>query len=469
MMRLRRPSFETWLTCTFVLIGLAWGAFLGARQIAGTGSALDRLENLTLDWRFSLAGGRSAPRGVVIAAIDDETIREAGGYPLPRRSVAKIVRELAARDAQAIAIDLLFVDAGHPEGDLELADALRATKSVVAAVGLFERDGSTREGPGSEELTPVPRPTSILWPIAAVRDATRTGLVNLSTDHAGVPRYVPMLFRAADGVVPSFALAASSSALSTEPVLGAGTLKLAARTVRMDFGYHLPIRYYGPRGSIRQFSATRALRGDLDADEVRGQLVLLGATAVGLGDKFATPFDNLVPGVEIFATAITNLLAGDGLTKTIRIRMIDAAAAMLLPVAMVLLLATRRPAVAVALAGAVFALWLAVTVAVFFSGYWLGIAVPLAAAAPVAGAFSLARFVHAQRAARRLTEETATLKKFQSPRLVEHVLAHPRFLERPVHQDVAVVFVDLSNFTGLAEAIGPEWARNLLSEFQALI
>jgi adenylate cyclase len=61
------------------------------------------------------------------------------------------------------------------------------------------------------------------------------------------------------------------------------------------------------------------------------------------------------------------------------------------------------------------------------------------------------------------------LRKFQSPRLVEHLVEHPRFLEQPVHQDVAVVFIDLSGFTGLAEAIGPEWARNLLSGFQALV
>jgi CHASE2 domain len=37
-----------------------------------------------------------------------------------------------------------------------------------------------------------------------------------------------------------------------------------------------------------------------------------GATASGTGDRFATPFDRVTPGVEIFATANSNLLAGDG-------------------------------------------------------------------------------------------------------------------------------------------------------------
>ena len=59
--------------------------------------------------------------------------------------------------------------------------------------------------------------------------------------------------------------------------------------------------------------------------------------------------------------------------------------------------------------------------------------------------------------------------RFQSPRLATHILKHPKFLETPVHQQVAVVFLDLSGFTGVAEALGPEWVRELLAEFQARV
>src|SRR5262249_37937803 len=72
-------------------------------------------------------------------------------------------------------------------------------------------------------------------------------------------------------------------------------------------------------------------------------------------------------------------------------------------------------------------------------------------------------------AARRLADEKAALSRFQSPRLVEHILAHPGFLARPVDQEVAAVFLDLSGFTGLAEAVGPRWARDFLSSFHTLV
>ena len=468
-MRVGRPSSATLSTVCFVVIGMLWGGFLGARQMAGAGSSLDGIENLTLDWRFLLNGAHPAPRGVVIAAIDDETVREAGGYPLPRSVLARIVRGLAALDPQAIAIDIAFLDAGPPEADRDFADALRGTRSVIAAIGVFDDDGAQEVQEPRDALAPVPSPSRILWPTDGVRGAARAGLVNITTDAAGIPRYIPMIYRAGDNVVPSFALAAVAAALNTEPVLGPGTLKLAARSTSTDLGYHLPIRYYGPRGSIRQFSAAQVLRGDLDADAVRGQVVVLGVTALGVGDAFATPFDRVVPGVEIFATGISNLLAGDGLVRTAAVRGIDAAAAVLLPCIAVLLMAMRRAFVGLSLAGLVVSLWGGLCVAAFHQGYWLSIAVPLAALVPVAVGYGAVRLGQARYTAGRLAADTAALTQFQSPLLVGHILKNPKFLETPVQQNVAAVFLDLSGFTGVAETLGPAWARDLLAGFQALI
>ena len=470
-MRLARPSGRILLTMVFLLLGIVWGGFIGSRQIAGTASVLDRLEYLTFDWRVLLAGEQAAPPGVVIAAIDDETVR-GQGYPLPRFAVAQMIRALAAHNPQAIALDILFLDPGNPEIDVELGDALRSTASVVAAMGVFER-GHAATGPAvqvqSGQFAGVPIPSNIVWPIREVRDAARLGLVNLTTDHAGVPRHVPMIYQATNTIVPSFALAASSVALHAEPALGPDTLKLAGRTVSMDVGYHLPIRYYGPRGSIRQFSAARALRGDLDPNDIRGQVVLLGATAVALGDTFANPFDRGISGVEVFATAVSNILAGDGLVRTSLIRRIDAATAILLPVVIVILMGMRRSLLGIALGVIVLALWVGAAAAAFAAGYWLSIAVPLCAALPIATANGLARLALDRHGEKRLARERTELAKFQSPLLVEHLLKNPHFLDQPLYQDIAVVFMDLSGFTGVAETLGPQSTRELLADFQSLV
>lgn len=457
------------LACAFALLGCAWGGFLGWRQVAGLSSPLDRLEYLTVDWRFALRGVQPAPRGVVIAAIDDATINEVGGYPLPRAVLARMVRTLASHQPQAVALDILFLDHDKADTDLELGNALRATRSVLAAVGVFAQAEAQVTRSGADSLSLAPAPSNVVWPIAAIGDSVRTGLVNISTDEAGVPRYIPSIYRAGDSLVRSFALAASSTALNADPGFGDAMLRLAGRTVRTDLGYHLPLNYYGPHGTIRQFSVTRVLRGELDPDDVRGQVVVVGATGLGLGDKFATPFDRVMPGVEVLATAISNLLAGDGLVKTRLTRIVDAAVAIMLPAATVILMAIPRPLLGFALAGLVLLGWNVLTFAAFAHGYWFSIAVPLAAFVPVTAGYGLSRVLLDRSAVRRLTVESAALTKFQSPEMVRHILQNPRFLETPADQDVAVVFLDLSRFTEVAEALGPRWARDLLADFHARV
>jgi adenylate cyclase len=394
MIQISRRSAATGWTLLFVVLGAAWGGFLGVRHVAALGSGLDRLENLSLDWRHELARIKAPPRGVVIAAIDDATIAQAGSFPLPRSMLARIVRGLAANNPQVVAIDILLIDPGPPDADLELAEALRSTKALIGAAALFDPN-KTPPGERSSLRSGAddffPRPTQILWPQEKFRNVARSGLTNVSTDRSGVPRYAPMLFDAGGTIVPSLALATAAAALNTDPVLGRNVLRLGARSVGTDLGYHLPLRFYGPRGSIRTVSAIRAVNGDLDSDDVRGQIVVVGPTAAGTGDGFATPFDRETPGVEILATAISNLLAGDALIRNGLTRRVDASVAVVLPIVIVLLLAIQRISIAIALIAIVFGGWMVLTCVAFSQGYWLGIALPIATSVPVGIACGITR------------------------------------------------------------------------------
>src|SRR5271166_3414712 len=474
-MRFEGVTASRLLTGGFVAAALLCGAWLGLKQTMGVASGLDRVENLTLDWRFLLAGARPAPAGVVIVAIDDQTLSEAEGHNLSRETLARIVRAISDFHPRAVAVDIAFPDSKGAKPDAELADALRSTPSVVASIGIFgEDDLSGKQAPSgvsalSGDLSFVPKPSEVLWPTDAIRDATQTGLANVSTDSSGIPRYVPMIFEISDGVAPSFALAAVSVAVGADPVFGPDRVKLAGRTAKTDLGYYLPIRYYGPAGSFRRYSAAKLLRGDLDAESLRGQVVVVGTTAAGLGDTFATPFDRVAPGAEIFATAISNLLTGNALVRTPSTRGIDAAMAAGLPVAMIALMAMRRAAVGLAIAALVFVLWAAGVFLAFLNGYWLSVALPLATSVPLLMGYTGARFLVERQAGRKSAAEKAMLAKFQSPLLVDHLLHEPHFLDKPVRQNIAVMFLDLSGSTGATEALGPERSRDLLSAMQTLV
>jgi adenylate cyclase len=468
-MRFESATASRLLTGGFIAAALVFGAWLGLKQMTGVASGLDRVENLTLDWRFLLAGARPAPPGVVIVAIDDQTLSEAEGHALSRKTLARLVRAIANFHPRAAALDIAFPDSKGEGEDAEFAEALKSTPSVVASIGIFGEGERSGGEPQSGNLALAPRPSEVLWPTDAIRDATQTGLANVSTDSSGIPRYVPMIFEIPDGVVPSFALAALSAADGADPVFGPDWIRVAGRTIKMDLGYHLPIRYYGPAGSFRRYSAAKLLRGDLDAEALRDQIAVVGVTAAGLGDTFATPFDRVAPGVEIFSTVISNLLSGDTLARTPSTRWIDAAMAAGLPVATIALMAMRRAAIGLALAALVFVLWTGGVFLAFVNGYWLSMVLPLATSVPLVAGYTGARFLVERHSGRKAAAERAMLARFQSPLLLDHMLREPQFLDKPIRQDVAVMFLDLSGSTGVAEALGPERSRDLLLAMQTLV
>ena len=468
-MATERPGPSRLLTGAFLAAALVVGVALGALEVNGLASPLDRIENLTLDWRFLLAGARPAPSGVVIVAIDDEALSEAGSDAPTREMMARIVRALAGFHPQSIAIDVAFLNARNAEADSELASALKAAPAVVAAIGVFDPAGPSGGAVEPGDLALAPKPSSVLWPIDAIRDAAQAGLANISTDSGGVPRYIPMIFQTPDGVAPSFALAAAAQGLEAQPILAPDRIEIAGQSRAMDLGYHMPLRFYGPAGSFRRISATRLLRGDVDPEALSGKVVVVGVTATGAADAFATPFDRVAPGAEVFATAIGNLMAGDGLARTPSTRRIDAAAAVALPLLMIALMAMRWAAIGLTLASLVFFFWLTAVFLAFIQGYWFGVAAPLASALPLTVGFAAARSIVERRAGVRIAAEKSTLAKFQSPLLLDHILKEPAFLEKPVRQDVAVMFLDLSGSTGTAEALGPERSRDLLSAMQTLV
>jgi adenylate cyclase len=465
-----RRSWRTILALAVVIIAGAWGLFLGLAHVEGRGSLLDRLEAPTQDWRLLMAGPRAAPDEIVIVAIDDETVRRVGSYPLPRTVLAQIVNRLADDGAKAVALDMLFLDRGAAEADAQLAEAIRHAHAVIGAVALFSRGDAfsdTSLGPGLSAALPVAE--QIVPPVSPIAEAAAAiGLVNISADHAGTPRYVPLLIRSGEELLPCFGLRVAAIAARSEPEMEKDAIRVGSAKSAVDISYHLPLRFYGPRGTIRTISAQRILEGGA-AESVRGRIVVVGATAIGTADTFATAFDPLFPGVEVAATAIAHLVSGSGLIRDVTTRRIDLAASVVLPILTVLALCLRRISLGIALAPVPLIVWLAIAVLAFGRNYWLAMALPLASAFPTGLLFGSLRLWLEQRSKRRVRVQREAFRRFQSPAIADTLARNPRFLQEPVQQDAAILFVDLSGFTGLSELLGAQRTRDFLKQFHSII
>ena len=457
---------------TLLALALAglWGFGIHFGYSRGHLRFLDRAESAITDLRTLVRGVRVPPDLVTIVAIDDDVVKQLGGYPLARSELARIVEAIARLQPKVIALDILLVDEGAEEGDDALAKSLAGRSAAIAAAAVFpEASQSLLAGGMQGPLTGLPRAEKFLLPLKKFADQAQIGIVNVATDQTGIPRSIPMLFRTADAVEMSFPLRVAALAVGKEPTIEPNRLLLDERPLPLEPDHSLAITFYGPRRTIRTISANALLAGEVAPDHIRNRIVVVGATVTGGGDYFPTPFEPVMPGVEVISTAITQLMAGDGVSRDQSVRLADGLVAVILPVVLVGLLAWRRSGVGIVAAAIVTLAWVIAIFFAFSRGIWLGAAVPVAAAAPPVLLFAAVQLWLGRRRAQYFSARSELLDQFQAPGIQEWLTRNPDFLAEPVRQNAAIVFIDLSGFTNLSERLGPDKVRDLLKGFHALV
>jgi len=74
-----------------------------------------------------------------------------------------------------------------------------------------------------------------------------------------------------------------------------------------EFG-RFQVNYNGPRGTHQTVSMIDVMEGRTGPEALKDKIVIVGATALGLFDVVLTPFDSVLPGVEVHANVIDNIL-----------------------------------------------------------------------------------------------------------------------------------------------------------------
>lgn len=248
--------------------------------------------------------GVHAPRpDIVIVAIDNRSVRELGRWPWARSRHTALLRRLAAYHVKAVAYDVLFIDPDPDSAvDADLAKAVRAAGNVVLPL--------TFDVPGDNGA-----PFSSLPPIPPVRSAAAAlGQVNLQFDPDGVVRRAMLAEDDGTTTWPHLMESAYRVALGRDsPLWTAGPARVADKTKGLFRSRPMMIPYAGPPGRFRTIAFSDLLRGETPEAFLRGKIVLVGATADGLGDRYSTPLsggEEVMPGVEVLANTLDALLSG---------------------------------------------------------------------------------------------------------------------------------------------------------------
>jgi len=304
---IRQAAQRQWIALTAALCALA--------LLLGWQNGLGRLDQTLYDAAI-VAHPRASNEDVVIIAIDDASLSQIGRWPWPRAIHAALLNRLVEGRPRAIGFDLIVAEAEPGAGgDDAFAAAMRKARNVVLPV-LMEA------GP----LAGSAGPRAVL-PVAPLAEAgAAIGHIHVEVDRDGIARSVFLRegLTGADGKPmrwPQFALAlleVGRGPLAESALPGARNPQPDGRKGywSRDFWLHLP--FVGAPGSFTQVPYADVLKGKVAMADFAGKYVLIGATAAGLGDAYATPVSGLsraMPGIEIHANVLDALLGRHAIAR----------------------------------------------------------------------------------------------------------------------------------------------------------
>ncbi len=285
---------------------------------------------------FQLRGTQVADTRVMVIAADDQSLSKIGLWPWSTAQLAQLVEKLDAAGAQVIGLDTASLITQWPSSPDKanmdaLASACRRHGAVVFPAIILPPDISPQ--PDEQGLAPasrfsagrgtLPRPVSLQGgslhtpPRELVEAAAGLGAVNVTPETDGTLRRMPMVVSDQGQMYPSFAAEVARVFLGVSPgtpqmslLPRSGQLKIGDMTIPVDSAGEIRLNYPRRYPSYPVLSAAEVF--DLPANQLReqvdGKIVLFGPTAIELAPRYRTPISPLVPGVEVTAVAVDNIV-----------------------------------------------------------------------------------------------------------------------------------------------------------------
>ncbi|MEM7011560.1 MAG: CHASE2 domain-containing protein, partial [Verrucomicrobiota bacterium] len=490
--------------------------------IVSTG-ALERFENITVDWRIRAVADSSqnVDERLVFIAIGDESIDKLGRWPWRRVEHSLLLDSLKHFPPRVIAYDILFADLSRdrPNDDIALAltsvnlgvlvfashleqisgQAKSATETVLKdfqRVNLMNREdfgfslplpnviGKPDETYVAEEpILPFVDPDN---PDRNLAGSGFVGFVDCLPDFDGVRRRVPLLVKVGEEYYPS---------LVTQSLMV--YWNLFPEDIDVEFGKHLtfnlpdadpvvvPITYKGEllvnwrrlktqdwdgEGyDTREFSDFVSFAKDSNAEQRHGSLdgmedkiLVVGQNAIGLSDVGPTPLQPRTPLSTVHLNAINTILQRD----FINVVPVWPVLAVWFVVAFGSCWLLRQRSIALA-TGIPVILLVSYVVAAYFVYLQFQILIPIVWPALSFGVLHVgAGAIRWLEELRQRLEIRGVFSSYVSGPLLDHLLENPDAIElggkiRPV----SCFFSDIRSFTTISETMDPEAAAKEIDLF----
>ena len=487
-------------------------AAIGARVIVP--DLLDRLSLIAFDLYQRTLPRMPGNSPIRIVDIDDKSLAKFGQWPWPRTVVAQLVERLAKAGAAVVAFDIDFAEPDRtslkmllpliaregvdpanaekllstlPDPDQRLAAAMR---QVPVATGfILTGQGGTREPAakagfaftGDDPLGHVDKFTRVVATLPVLEAAAAgDGFLNQLPEWDNVVRRVPLILAFDGHPYPSLAAEALRLATGASTYVGraAGAngeknfgqdtgltaIRIGPLTVPTDAAGRVWL-HYAPIEPDRTVSAADVLGGKFDPALFSGHIVLVGTSAAGvINDLQATPISGAVPGVEIHAQLLDEILQGDYLRRPDWAVGAEVLFALLVGAGLIFVLPRIGALPSAALGG--------VSIAAAVGGSWFAFKYahllidPVYPWAVLTLVYLVASLLGYLRTEARQREIRGAFSRYMSPHYVEELAAHPEKLVLGGEmRDMTIMFCDIRNFTSRAEGMDAQTLTQFMNSF----
>ncbi len=473
-----------------------------------------RVQFLTFDY-YLKNYERIPVEKIKIIDINDESLAKLGQWPWPRTYMARIVDKLTEMGVRAIAFDGVLaepdrtspalwssytdlpelkeaiknINAPLQDNDKALAESIKRSGRFVAGFSFGSNDKPPRI---AQQILARPavkqeflktaenfKTSALFLPeLESVSAGNGSFMANAETD--GVIRRTSLIFSNGQNLFPSLVVEALRVSFDQRPIIKLGDNKRFSEN-KIDTEYRLFIdKYEIPierDGSMWIYF--RKMDRDKDyipaykffdekyfdeiKDEIKGRIVFVGSSAEGLLDLRSTPF-GLLPGVEIHANALEQILQGKYLIRPRIVK--DAENNYILMVGLFLIIlapfigASWLAFICFALSGAVFYLS---NLLFIRHGILLDPIYPVISVLVIYVFSSILTYIRTE-SERRQVKQAFGL--YISPDFMKELTKDPDKLKLGGEtRELTVMFTDIRSFTTISESLTPEALIQLMNGF----
>lgn len=348
------------ITIGLLLTLAAIGAQLAPTE--GMARVLQRVSSLVYDLRLAFVDfpGEASPYPIIFLDVDEQSLESEGRWPWSRTKIAELSQRLLAEGSLVVGFDVMFsepeinpvrqvsealggdapveliqslshieheLDADRrlaevlSEGDFVLGFLLHRQESASGSPLKGKLPDPVYPGPASTfENLLVPEMPSATANLPALQSAAIAGgFITTIPDPDGMLRKTPAVLTFNGQLYSSLAVAMAQTLLFEDQLtlntaeVGNSTaltsIEIADRTIPTDAKGNLLIPYHKGKPGYQTLSAKDLLQGQTSHVDLQNALVIVGSSAIGLGDLVSTPVNPAMPGATIHARVLEGILA----------------------------------------------------------------------------------------------------------------------------------------------------------------